>query len=80
MTRLTAEDYQALQEVIARRAPKAIPVVRALRDGQPVDTADRERIRDVLTEELAERGFDEECGLSDDGVRLERLIDLLFEE
>jgi hypothetical protein len=69
-------DLQLLHDVLARRSPGLVPIVPSATGGS-LHRDVREAMRDALTRELAERGFDEQYELTEYGVALEGLIDAL---
>ena len=62
-----------------RRRSSESPLVDALRDGQLNDD-EADALLDLVTDELAERGFDDAYEPTPHGRRLEDIIDVLNEE
>ena len=62
-----------------RLTPEMLLVLEVICDkGGVVDDDVADELRDLCTERLDEIGFDESYGLTNDGEKLEKLIDRLF--
>ena len=74
---LKPAEVELLTEVVQRRSSDS-PLVDALRDGQLNDD-EADALLDLVTDELAERGFDDTYEPTPHGRRLEDIIDVLNE-
>ena len=76
--RLKPTDVEFLTKVVQHRSGDS-SLVEALQGGQLNDD-EADAVRDLVTDELAERGFDDRYEPTAHGRRLEDLIDVLNEE
>ncbi len=73
---LSSAEKELLQEVISRRSPESTPLLDALARRRLTDE-EREELRQVVTDDLIERGLRDDDEPNEHGHRMERLIDAL---
>ena len=58
--------------------PSLNQVLQAISEGGEISDDHADELRDCCTDRLDEIGFDEKYELTDDGIKLEELVDKLF--
>lgn len=75
-SKLTSEERELLEQVVARRDPALRTLVRDVAAGRLLTTAEAVALRDAVGDELAKSGIDESFGaVNERGKRLDELID-----
>lgn len=76
--KLSDQEVETLAEIAVRRAGDDSPLLSAVRSGYP-SGGQVDKLVDLVTEELAPRGFDADYEPTSYGAQLENLIDVLNE-
>ncbi|KWW50376.1 hypothetical protein AWW69_15480 [Bacillus cereus] len=75
MSKFNSDVQGVLQRILKEKQPELLWIVNC-RDFSILETETIHELRDILADELIEKGFDEQDNINDFGRDLEKLIDV----